>query len=247
MLNDRSGDGNLKNFTAMLSLAYHQALDREGNYHLAVALQGGLVQKSIDFANLNFGDEFDGLGFNNITAEQFKYYQIGYSDFAAGALLYGVPNNYSRFQLGAAAFHLTTPTETFFETSENQLDMRYVVHGSYAFRAGRKAYLFPFAQYQIQNNDNELVWGANFGYNMNESVRQAPEIFYFGVFNRYRYDIIPTVGIMMKGIQAGLSYDITISELNAANNSRGGFEISLAYIGNVKQPKHYKKVYCPSF
>ena len=138
LLNDRSGDGNLRNFTAMLSLAYHQSLDREGNYHLAVGLQGGLVQKSIDFNNLNFSDEFDGLGFNNITAENFKYQQIAYSDFSAGALIYGVPNNHSRFQIGAAAFHLTTPTETFFESSDNQLDMRFVVHGSYAARVSKR-------------------------------------------------------------------------------------------------------------
>lgn len=248
LMNDRSGDGNLRNFTAMLSLAYHQALDREGNYHLSVGLQGGMVQKSIDFEKLNFADEFDGLGFNNITAENFKYYQIAYSDFAAGAVLYGVPNNRSRFQIGASAFHLTTPTESFFETSDNQLDMRFVVHGSYAARLGSKVYFFPFAQYQIQNNDNELVWGANLGYNMNQSIRGVPQIFYVGCFNRFRYDIIPTVGIMMKGIQAGLSYDVNISsDLNPATGGKGGFELALAYIGNITPPKHYKKIYCPQF
>ncbi|MFI5134942.1 MAG: PorP/SprF family type IX secretion system membrane protein [Chitinophagales bacterium] len=248
LLNDRSGDGNLRNFTAMLSLAYHQALDREGNYHLAVALQGGMVQKSIDFAKLNFADQFDGLGFNNITAENFKYYQIAYADFASGVLLYGVPNNHSRFQIGAAAFHLTTPNESFFESSTNQLDMRFVIHGSYAYRAGKRVYLFPFAQYQIQNNDNEFLWGANFGYNTNESVRGIPQIFYIGVFNRLRYDVIPTVGLMMKGVQAGLSYDVNISsDLNPATGGKGGFEVSLSYIGNVTPPKHYKKIYCPTF
>jgi len=248
LLNDRSGDGNLRNFTAMVSLAYHQTLDREGNYHLSIGLQGGIVQKSINFENLNFGDEFDGLGFNNITAENFKYYQIAYSDFATGAVLYGVPNNHSRFSIGAAAFHLTTPTESFFETSDNQLDMRFVVHGSYAARVSKKVYLFPFAQYQIQNNDNEFVWGANFGYNTNQSARGVPQIFYVGVFNRLRYDVIPTVGVMMKGIQAGLSYDVNISsDLNPATGGKGGFEVALVYTGNVTPPKHYKKIYCPSF
>ena len=248
LLNDRSGDGNLTNFTAMLSLAYHQSLDREGNYHLAVGMQGGLVQKSIDFEKLNFGDEFDGLGFNGITSEFFKYYQIAYADFAAGVLLYGIPNNHSRFQLGASAFHLTTPTETFFESSENQLDMRYVAHGSASFRAGRRVYLFPAVQYQFQNNDNELVWGANFGYNMSESLRGPQQIFYFGVFNRLRYDIIPTVGVMMKGFQAGLSYDVNISsDLNPATGGKGGFEVGLSYQGNITPPKHYKKIFCPSF
>lgn len=248
LLNDRSGDGNLTNLTFMLSLAYHQALDREGNYHLAVGLQGGVVQKSIDFAKLDFGDEFDGLGFNGITSEFFKYYSISYMDFASGILLYGVPNNHTRFQLGASVFHLTTPPETFFATSDNQLDMRYVVHGSLSFRAGKKIYLFPFAQYQLQNADNELVWGANFGYNLNQSIRGVPQIFYFGVFNRLRYDVIPTVGMMVKGFQAGLSYDVNISsDLNPATGGKGGFEVALSYMGNIVPPKHLKRVFCPQF
>ena len=248
LLNDRSGNGNLRNFTAMLSLAYHQALDREGNYHLSVGLQGGIVQKSIDFAALDFGDEFDGLGFDGITAEQFKYYQISYADFSTGVLLYGMPNNHTRFQLGVSAFHLTTPTETFFASSDNQLDMRYVVHGSLSLRAGKKIYVFPSAEYQFQNADNELVWGANFGYNTNQSIRGIPQIFYVGVFNLLRYDIIPTVGLMMKGFQAGLSYDVNISsDLNPATGGKGGFEIALNYMGNVIPPKHYKRVFCPQF
>ena len=248
LLNDRSGDGNLSNITAMLSLAYHQPLDRAGNYHLAVGMQGGIVQKSIDFAKLDFGDEFDGLGFNGLTAEQFKYYQISYMDFAAGVALYGVPNNHSRFQIGGSVFHLTTPTETFFATSDNQLDMRYVVHGSLALRAGKKLYFFPFAQYQFQNNDNELVYGANFGFNMNQSVRGIPQIFYIGAFNRLRYDVIPTVGIMMKGFQAGLSYDVNIStDEKPATGGKGGFELALTYTGNITPPKHYKRIFCPSF
>ncbi|MCS6917532.1 MAG: PorP/SprF family type IX secretion system membrane protein [Chitinophagales bacterium] len=248
LLNDRSGDGNLTNITGMLSLAYHQSLDREGNYHLAAGLQGGFVQKSIDFEKLNFGDEFDGLGFGGVTNEFFKYYQIAYADFAGGVLLYGIPSNRFRFQLGGSIFHLTTPRESFFESSTNQLDMRFVAHGSAGMRAGRRMYFFPFAQYQFQNNDNEAVVGANIGYNMSESLRGPQQIFYVGVFNRVRYDIIPTVGIMMKGFQAGISYDVNISpDLRPATGGKGGFELAVAYIGNITPPKHYKRIFCPSF
>jgi len=53
---------------------------------------------------------------------------------------------------------------------------------------------------------------------------------------------------MMKGIQAGLSYDVNISsDLNPATGGKGGFEVALVYTGNVTPPKHYKKIYCPSF
>jgi hypothetical protein len=95
--------------------------------------------------------------------------------------------------------------------------MRYVMHANATFGIKNKIYIFPFAQYQMQNNDNEFVIGSNFGYNLSQNPRQAPSVFYVGAFSRVRYDIIPTIGIMMKGIQAGLSYDVnTSSDLNPA-------------------------------
>src|SRR4030095_1552100 len=148
LLNDRSGDGNLSNLTAMLSLAYHQALDKEGNYHISLGLQGGLVQKKIDFAKLDFYDEFDGLGFNGITSEHFDFYQIGYADFSAGVSFDGVISDAARVQFGGAAFHVTTPKESFFASSENVLNMRYVFHAGATFGIKNKIYIFPFAQYQ---------------------------------------------------------------------------------------------------
>ena len=46
--NDRSGDGNLANLTALASLAYHKFLGANENVSLSVGLQGGYTQKSID-------------------------------------------------------------------------------------------------------------------------------------------------------------------------------------------------------
>lgn len=248
LLNDKSGDGGLSNLTAMLSASYHQALDKEGNFHIAVGMQGGIVQKKIDFGKLDFYDEFDGLGFNGITAEHFDYYQISYMDFAAGASFDGMISRSSRIQFGGAAFHLTTPTESFFTSSDNVLNMRYVVHANATFGVNNKFYIFPFLQYQLQNNDNEFVLGSNFGINMNSNPRGLPSVFYIGAFSRTGVDIIPTIGFMMKGVQAGISYDVTTSsDLSAATNGKGGFELAIVYIGNNQPPRHYKRIYCPSF
>jgi len=248
LLNDKSGDGGLSNLTAMLSASYHQSLDKEGNFHIAIGLQGGMVQKKIDFGKLDFYDEFDGLGFNGITAEHFDYYQIGYADFAAGASFDGIISSSTRVQFGGAAFHLTTPTESFFAVSDNVLNMRYVAHASATFGVQNKFYIFPFIQYQIQNNDNELVLGSNFGINLNNNPRQMPSVFYVGAFTRAGVDVIPTIGIMMKGVQAGLSYDITTSsDLSPATANKGGFELAIVYTGNTKPPRHYKRIYCPAF
>jgi type IX secretion system PorP/SprF family membrane protein len=109
LLNDRSGDGNLTNLTAMLSASYHQQLDKEGNYHIAIGLMGGIVQKKIDFANLDFYDEFTGLDFGGITSEHFDYYQIAYPDFSTGLSLDGVISSSARFQSAVLPSMLPLP------------------------------------------------------------------------------------------------------------------------------------------
>jgi len=50
---------------------------------------------------------------------------------------------------------------------------------------------------------------------------------YTGVYYRPNDAVIPYIGIGTPKMQLGLSYDINISSLKTATQSRGGFEISL--------------------
>ncbi|HNF71853.1 MAG TPA: PorP/SprF family type IX secretion system membrane protein, partial [Chitinophagaceae bacterium] len=69
--NDRSGDGNLANLTALASLAYHKFLGLDEKVSISVGLQGGYTQKSIDLSRLYWQDEFYNGGFQpGTTGEQ---------------------------------------------------------------------------------------------------------------------------------------------------------------------------------
>ena len=59
MYNDRAGDGNLSNLSALASIAYHKFLGKNVDKVLSVGFQGGYTQKSIDLSRLYFGNEFD--------------------------------------------------------------------------------------------------------------------------------------------------------------------------------------------
>src|SRR5690606_25600623 len=54
--NDRAGDGNLNNLTALASVAYHKFLGTSGRSALSVGLQGGFSNKNLDLSRLYFGD-----------------------------------------------------------------------------------------------------------------------------------------------------------------------------------------------
>lgn len=250
LLNDRSGDANLSNLTAMFSAAYHIALDQRGKNHISVGIQGGIVQKSIDQAALKFLDQYDGNGgFTGITAEHFNNLSILYPDFSAGVVYSRIVSTQTRFQLGASAFHLTRPTERFLEstTDNDQLPMRFLGHASATFGLTNKIYLFPFAQFQMQGKNQEVVGGANLGYKFMGSPSAIGTLFYVGAFTRVKYNIVPTLGFMMNGLQFGLSYDVNIaSDLRAVAKSTGGFELALIYTGILKSDKG-KPIPCPTF
>ena len=60
----------------------------------------------------------------------------------------------------------------------------------------------------------------------------------------YSESVAVTAILELNNINFGISYDITVSDLQEANNSRGGFELSFSYIGREVQRV---KTICPKF
>lgn len=91
--------------------------------------------------------------------------------------------------------------------------------------------------------------GAAFSYNANNNDEDPTNV-YLGAWTRISSTIndaiIPYIGLEFKSIHVGYSYDINISSLKTASNSRGGNEISLIYIKKPVDP-NAKKLNCPRF
>ncbi len=71
-----------------------------------------------------------------------------------------------------------------------------------------------------------------------------PVSFYAGSWIRLGDALIPYVGLEYSSFRFGLTYDINISDLKTASQSRGGVEISLIY---VAKPAGTKGLPCPKF
>jgi type IX secretion system PorP/SprF family membrane protein len=249
VLADRAGDGNLTTTSAMLSAAYHQALDNSGNFHLSAGGNLGWCQKSIDLARLDFYDEFTGTGFQEgfASADPIFNSAFSYFDVGGGIAFSGLLTDYSRINLGASLHHVSKPTESFYVVERsNQLGIRYAVHGTATIGVKNKMYIFPSALYQLQTSAQELVAGVNFGYNFSVSRYRVGTIVYAGSAIRANDAVIPTIGMMTQGLKVGLSYDVNISDLQAASSGQGGFEVAVVYTGGTP-PKKGKRNYCPRF
>ena len=73
---------------------------------------------------------------------------------------------------------------------------------------------------------------------------ENPTNVYLGTWVRFNDAIIPYIGLEFGEFHLGASYDVNISSLKTASQSRGGIEISLIY---TKRPPGYKAIPCPTF
>jgi hypothetical protein len=101
------------------------------------------------------------------------------------------------------------------------------------------------AIYQIQSKASETVFGGALAAGLNEEDDVNPSTVYAGAWMRINDAIIPYLGLEFSGMRIGASYDVNISSLKAASQSRGGLEISLIYI--KRPPGSGKGVPCPKF
>lgn len=249
VINDQQGSGALTTTTALGSLAWHQSLDGVGNFCLSFGVSGGLVQRKYDLGKLTFFDQFNGYDFLNNTAET-PALSTSYMVVNGGMSFTGVVTDNSRISLGFSALNLNEPTETFLGNTANKLNRHYIAHAGGTIGIHNKVYLFPNIEYMLQNSDDELVLGSGVGYNFSPNARRVGTIFYGGLFARTggeTRDVVVTTGIMNKGLQAGIAYDINTGSLSAGTGGNGGFEIAMIFTGAVRTIHKQKKQYCPRF
>jgi type IX secretion system PorP/SprF family membrane protein len=234
---DQAGDGNLQNFTGLLSLAYHKYLGR-GEYgsDLAVGLQGGYANKSIDLSKLYFGDEFVNGTF---VPGQSTEYTVGLGNNISYYLVNaGVSFSHGgekvSYTIGLAANNINQPNDAIAKKKNSQtgLDMRYTAAVGVSWKAGDRLALRPALLFQSQATATELIVGNEFHYEISGSpgYNDFSSAVFLGAWYRTGDATMITAGVEFKGFRIGLGYDYNISSLNTSSNGNGGFEIALRYI-----------------
>jgi len=254
--NFRAGTGLYNVFSPMLSLAYDTKLDKNGNHHLSIGLQGGGFQKSLNYNRLTFETQFvntNGGSFNTdlSNGETFAGNSVLIPDVNAGFVYYyakdGVRVNPF---VGAALFHINQPKESFFG-ADNRLPMRIVGHAGAKINLTERIQLLAKGLYMTQKEAKEMTFSlhGHFYFKDNDTyIIAGPTVRVANsVINDVDYKnldaMIMEVGIKWKKIIYRLSYDINISSLKPTTNGRGGLEMSLTYIPIKYNPNPVKT--CP--
>jgi type IX secretion system PorP/SprF family membrane protein len=248
-MSDQNGNGALTTNQFSLSTAYHKGLDEDGYHQIGVGFQGTYTDKRLDVYKLDFEDELTALGFTGTTSEIFPQsnLQVSYLDINAGILYNGSTNGYNNFYVGASMYHINRPKETF-QGGQFYLNSRTTLQGGGRLPTNQYNAIHFSANYSFQANANNLMFGGAYALNLNYD-EENPVNVYMGAwarFNNVTDALIPYVGLEFGDVHIGATYDVNISSLQPASNSRGGLELSLIYI---KKPvdRSLKKLNCPKF
>jgi Bacteroidetes-specific putative membrane protein len=249
-MTDKTANGILSTNLLSITTAYHKGIDEDGLNQIGIGFQATYNTKRLDGTKLNFEDELDQFGGWTMPSEEpinDRQINLSYFDLSIGALFNGSTDGYNNYYLGISGYHLNKPRESFTGDVMYTLNPRVTIHGGGAIPLGdysRTLYLSTL--FSRQSGATNVVAGGAVGFNVNQD-EENPTNFYAGMwtrFNNVNDALIPYLGLEFGGFRLGASYDVNISSLKTASQSRGGIEISLIYI---KRPPGNKGIPCPAF
>jgi type IX secretion system PorP/SprF family membrane protein len=252
ILTDKAGDAGLTTNEVFPALNYHKSLSSEKTMYLSLGFMGGYAEKRIDRSKITTNDQFAGGAYNPSLpdGETFATPDIHYWDGSVGMSFnttFGENQQHSLF-LGAAYHHLNRPRNSFYEDAGTELEPKFV------FSAGMKLYMDERSTFTIQADHSrqgtsiETIGGVMYGYNLGDFVDDPKYTLNIGAFMRLKDAFIPVIKLEMLPLSMAISYDVNISTLQTASQGRGGFELSLSYIGFLDRESSAKnKMLCPRF
>jgi len=227
VLNQSAGDIDFNYLNALASASYRVRFGSQGLNILNFGLQAGIINKSFDASKITLGNQFDpSMGYNpgmqgneNIASNSSLV-----PDINAGVMYFdGNPDKMVNVFAGASAAHLTRPVDKFLGNNE-RIPVRYTGHGGMRIRVTSILDITPNALYMAQGNAEEIAAGAYAQLMLNQEANLL-----FG--SNYRFDdaAIAFLGVNIKNLVLGLSYDMNTSSLRNISRRNGGFELSIAF------------------
>jgi type IX secretion system PorP/SprF family membrane protein len=228
-LYDQSNNGGLRSRYLAFTAGYNQQLDKYGHHRLGIGFQASFVSKTIDYTKFLFSRQFTPIGFDPSlpTGEPRSTLNVNYPDMGTGILYSGISNTEQQWYIGASYYHVTRPNESM-TGGEAKLSPRTTIHAGYNFSANEMSKLYFSGLYMNSAISSEVMIGSIYQQYLNFYEKRSSVL--AGVYYRHNESIIPYAGLESGDFQIGLSYDINISSIRTASQSRGGFELSLQYV-----------------
>lgn len=251
LINDQAGDAKVNLNQGNVTMSSIIRLDEYSK--LSLGLMGGFGSRSIDYTSLRWESQYQNGNYNSVinSGENVASSSFSYLDAGAGiAWSYGkdqgyiTQNNGVKLTLGLSAFHFGVPKTSFLGSTAETLATKVVFHGRGELgKRNTNLTFMPELVFVQQGSLREIILGNTFRYLLKEGSHftgfTKSSAVLLGLNYRVKDALIASFGIDYGYFSVYMGYDITMSKLAAANQSRGGFELALKFI----TPNPFNRVY----
>ncbi len=250
---DKAGTTNFTTSSVLPAVNYHKSLSSDRTKYLSLGFMGGLVQRRIDRSKMTTNNHFDGRGYNPSLAdgETFLNPNYTYVDGSVGLSFNSSmgANEEDNYYLGVAYHHFNNPKNSFYKNPEIEMNAKWVASAGVRYALNETSYFTLQADHTVQGSYSETIGGALYSYKLGGEDYDSPlYTVHFGAFLRWKDAIIPVVKLDYNPFSIALSYDVNVSALKTASQSRGGMELSVTYSGFFDRDNSTRNaVVCPRF
>ena len=246
VFSDEAGQSEMATLQTSGTVAYH--LNTGENAVLSAGLMVGYVSRSMNMANLTWGNQFDGYSYNSSLPDgEVKVSdKVSYVDLGAGLSYsykkgerYMTGNDQLQINGGLAYFHPHQPDYSFTGTEE-KLNAKLVMHGEAMVGLPNTSLsLVPSIMVLSQGSQSEINVGTMLRFVMktesNYTGFEKGRAVSLGIHTRIGDAVIPSVMAEFGAYALGVSYDINLSDLDAVSSKRGGMEVAFRYLAAPKK------------
>ena len=243
MFYDRAGTVSFTQTKILPALNYHKSVSNEKNTYISLGFMGGWVQHSIDISKITTNSQYEGMGINeNITDPTYSYLD-GSVGMTLNSVMKNKPDN--NYYIGAAYHHFNRPQNSFYRDKNIELNPKWVYSGGLKLGVNDYTYLTFQGDHSRQGSFKETVFGAMYGLKIGPYPDEPDYAIHFGTFIRWNDALIPVVKLDYSPYSVSFSYDANISKLKPSSHGRGGFEVSITWMG--KLPDRSNPYFKPRF
>ncbi|PPK86458.1 type IX secretion system PorP/SprF family membrane protein [Neolewinella xylanilytica] len=262
---DQAGSSDYVRSQGLLSASYQQQLAGYGRgkrnaHYLSGGAQLGVGQRGFDLNKVWFSEQYfvdpasrQAYLDRSLPSKEAFSGMSGdvYVDMNAGLAWFASLGDRRSAYFGGATYHLNEPNVSPLPESQDVLYRRYVIHGGGEIPLGAHFSTFlPSFRWSSQGPSQTLLLGGSLRYTQREWREIALRLGSYGQLAAQEgsgsglSSLIVLAALEMERVQIGVSYDLRTGDLNPVTNSRGGFEISIAYRQEAAYPS---RVRCPTF
>lgn len=243
---DRAGTTDLTTTILMPAINYHRSISQNQNRYLSLGFMGGFVQRRFDRSKMTTNHQYDtGLDGEDQVNSLYSYWDgsvgLSYNSGIGG-------NEKSNLVIGVAYHHFNKPSGSFYDDPTVKLEPKLVASADLKLDMNEYSTATIYAECLKQGPNTQVIGGLLYGFKFGQLADEPEYILHGGAFFRWGDAIIPTIKLDYHNFSMGFSYDVNISKLASKSSGRGGFELSVTYIGFLnKYNSSLDALKCPRF